>query len=205
MVKSERKEREFNLRRAEILEKAQRVFATKGFHNTSVAEIARASGFAVGTLYQFFESKEQLYISMVTEKLNMMYSGVRESVDKETDIVKKIEEMIVSQFHFVENNTEFCSLLIRGDHLSLSGEGIELRKRLKTDYAAQLALTEEVMREGMRSGILKQMDPRMMAVALAGIINSYASKWLTMSEGTSLMNYVPFVMNIFLEGVRKDG
>jgi AcrR family transcriptional regulator len=50
MIKAERKEREFNLRRAEILEQAQRIFASKGFHNTSVAEIAGASGFAVGTL-----------------------------------------------------------------------------------------------------------------------------------------------------------
>jgi AcrR family transcriptional regulator len=205
MVKAERKEREFNLRRAEILEQAQRIFASKGFHNTSVAEIAGASGFAVGTLYQFFESKEQLYISMVTEKLNMMYSGVRESVCNEMDIVKKIEVMVASQFHFVENNTEFCSLFIRGDHLSLSSEGIELRERLKTDYAAQSALTEEVMREGIQSGRLKKMDPGMMAAALAGIINSYASKWLTTGETTSLMNYVPSVMVIFLEGVRKDG
>ena len=205
MIKAERKEREFNLRRADILEQAQKIFASKGFHNTSVAEIAGASGFAVGTLYQFFESKEQLYISMVTEKLNMMYSGVRESVSKETDIVKKIEVMVASQFHFVENNTEFCSLFIRGDHLSLSAEGLDLRKRLKTDYAAQLALKEEVMREGIQAGLIKKMDPRMMAAALAGIINSYASKWLTTDKGTSLMNYVPFVMDIFLEGVRKDG
>jgi AcrR family transcriptional regulator len=205
MIKAERKEREFNLRRTEILEQAQRIFASKGFHNTSVAEIAGASGFAVGTLYQFFESKEQLYISMVTEKLNMMYSGVQESVGKETDIVKKIEVMVASQFHFVENNTEFCSLFIRGEHLSLSAGGIELRKQLKTDYAAQIALTEKVMREGIQAGLLKRMDPRMMAAALAGIINSYASKWLTTDEGTSLMNYVPFVMDIFLKGVRKDG
>jgi hypothetical protein len=142
---------------------------------------------------------------MVTEKLNMMYSGVRESVGEQKNIVKKIEVMVASQFHFVENNAEFCSLFIRGDHLSLSAGGIELRERLKTDYAAQIALTEAVMREGIQAGLLKKMDPCMMAAALAGIINSYASKWLTTDEGISLMNYVPFVMDIFLEGVRKDG
>ena len=204
MLKAERKEREFNLRRAEILEQAEKIFAAKGFHNTAVAEIAGASGFAVGTLYQFFPSKEQLYISMLTEKLNMMYSGVQESVAKETDIVKKIEMLVASQFHFVENNKEFCSIFIRGDHLSLSEESVELRKRLMTDYAVQVSFTEEVMREGIRAGLLKKMDPRMMAAALTGIANSYASKWLITMEGMSLMSYVPFVMDIFLEGVRKD-
>jgi hypothetical protein len=43
-----------------------------------------------------------------------------------------------------------------------------------------------------------------MASALTGITNSYASKWLATMEGTSLTSYVPFVMDIFLEGVRKD-
>ena len=204
MVKAQRKEREFNLRRAEILEQAEKIFAAKGFHNAAVAEIAGASGFAVGTLYQFFPSKEQLYISMLTEKLNMMYSAIRESVAKEMDIVKKIEVLVASQFNFVENNTEFCRLFIRGDHLSLSEGSVELRKRLKNDYDTHVSFMEEVIREGIRAGLLKKMEPRMMAAALTGITNSYASKWLVAMEGTSLTSYVPFVMDIFLEGVRKD-
>ena len=67
-----------------------------------------------------------------------------------------------------------------------------------------VAFTEAVMREGIRVGLLKKMDPRMMAAALTGIANSFASKWLTSMEGASLMSYVPFVIDIFLEGVRKD-
>lgn len=204
MDKAERKEREFNLRRAEILEQAAKIFAAKGFHNTTVAEIAGASGFAVGTLYQFFESKEQLYTVMLTEKLNMMYSGVRESVALEADTIRKIECLVASQFRFVENNAEFCSIFIRGDHLSLSEGSTALRKRMLADYAVHVSFTEGVIREGIRVGILKEMDPRMMAVALTGIINSCASKWLAMMEGASLMGNVPFVIDIFLEGVRKN-
>jgi AcrR family transcriptional regulator len=204
MLKAERKEREFNLRRAEILEQAEKIFAAKGFYNTAVAEIADASGFAVGTLYQFFPSKERLYISMLTEKLRMMYTCIRESTVKETDIVKKIEVLVASQFSFVENNAAFCSIFIRGDHLSLSEGSTELRKMLKIDYESHVSFTERVMREGIRAGLLKKMDPRMMAAALTGIANSYTSKWLTAMEGTSLTSYVPFVMDIFLEGVRND-
>jgi hypothetical protein len=48
------------------------------------------------------------------------------------------------------------------------------------------------------------MDPRMMAAALTGITNSFASKRLATMEGASLMGNVPFVINIFLEGVRKN-
>ena len=205
MEKAERKEREFNLRRAEILEQAEKIFAAKGYHNTTVAEIAGASGFAVGTLYQFFESKEQLYTVMLTEKLNRMYSGIREAVAVEADTIQKIECLVASQFRFIENNAEFFSIFIRGDHLSLSEGSAALRKRMVADYAVHVSFTEEVLRDGIRAGILKEMDPRMMASALTGIINSFASKWLAMMEGASLMSNIPFVIDIFLEGVRKNG
>ena len=74
MEKAKRKEREFNLRRTEILEAAVKVFAAKGFHSASVAEIAAASGFAIGTLYQIFESKEQIYTAMLTDTSRMRVS-----------------------------------------------------------------------------------------------------------------------------------
>jgi AcrR family transcriptional regulator len=204
MEKEKRKEREFNLRRAAILEQAGKIFAAKGFHNTTVAEIAGASGFAIGTLYQFFESKEQLYTVVLTEKLGMMYAGIQKAVEEETDLLRKIDTLVTTQFRFVENNAEFCSIFVRGDHLSLSDGSVELRKRMVSDYAVYVSFVEGVIRGGIRTGILRKMDPRMMAAALTGIINSYASKWLTVAGEASLMDNVPFVVDIFLQGVKKN-
>ena len=204
MDKTERKEREFNLRRAEILEQAEKIFAAKGFYNTTVAEIAAASGFAIGTLYQFFAGKEQLYTAMITEKLTMMYEGIREAVEKEAGIFRKIEILVVSNFQFIENNADFCSIFIRGDHFSLSEGGVALRDRMMRDYADHVSFIEEMIREGIRTGDLKKMDPRMMAAALLGIINSCSFKWLTVAKEGALETKVPFVLDIFLEGVRQD-
>ncbi|MCX5838583.1 MAG: TetR/AcrR family transcriptional regulator [Deltaproteobacteria bacterium] len=204
MEKAKRKEREFNLRRAEILEQAEKIFAEKGFYNTTVAEIAAASGFAIGTLYQFFAGKEQLYTAMITEKLTMMYERIRKAVEKEAGIFRKIEILVVSNFQFVENNADFCSIFVRGDHLSLSEGSVALRDRMMRDYADHVSFIEELIREGIRTGDLKKMDPRMMAAALLGIINSCSFKWLTVAKERSLETKVPFVMDIFLQGVRRD-
>ncbi len=204
MEKEKRKEREFNLRRTEILDAAVKVFAAKGFHTATVAEIAAASGFAIGTLYQFFDGKEQLYTAMLTENLVMMYTDIRKAVEKETDIVRKIELLVASHFRYIEENAEFCSIFVRGDYLSLSEGSTELRQRIRSDYAFHLSFIEGVMADGIRRGILKKMDPPLMATALTGIVNSYASKWLAVAEEGSLKSKVPFVLDIFLEGVRKD-
>jgi TetR/AcrR family transcriptional regulator len=204
MEKERRKEREFNLRRTEILDAALKVFAAKGFHNATVAEIAAASGFAIGTIYQFFDGKEQLYTAMLTENLRMMYAGIRKAVEDEADVVAKIELLVASQFQYVEENAEFCSIFVRGDHLSLSEGSAELRKKMRSDYALHVSFIEGVMADGIRTGILREMDPPLMAAALTGIVNSYSSKWLAMAEEQSLRSKAPFVLDIFLEGVRKD-
>jgi hypothetical protein len=140
---------------------------------------------------------------MLSEKMAAMYAGVRESVANETQIVRKIEVLVAAQFDFVEKNAEFCSIFVRGDHLSLSEGSVALRKRMMDDYAAHVSFISGVMEEGIQAGVLKKMDPQMMAVALTGIINSCASKWLTLWEGTGLKGRVPFVVDIFLEGVRR--
>ena len=56
----------------------------------------------------------------------------------------------------------------------------------------------------IRSGILKKIDPQLMAAALTGIVNSYASRWLAVAQEEPLTSKVPVVRDIFLKGVRKD-
>jgi AcrR family transcriptional regulator len=204
MEKARRKEREFIHRRGEILEAAARVFAAKGFHNATVAEIASGSGFAIGTLYQFFASKEQLYGAMLTEKLATMYEGIQKAVAEEAEIMGKIAVLVDSHFRFIEENAEFCNIFVRGDYLSLSEGSTELRLRMRRDYTAYLTFIEGVMGEGIRRGIFKRIDPALMATALTGIVNACASKWLALAGGAALRDQASAAIAIFLEGVRRD-
>jgi AcrR family transcriptional regulator len=200
MEKSKRKQMEFQLRRTEILSEAEKIFAAKGFHNATMAEIATASGFATGTLYQFFEGKENLYNIMVSEKLDRMYLEIRESVNNQDRIVDKIEKLVESHFHFVENNVDFCDLLIRGEGLTLSDKGTILRDKLIADYFNHIGFVESIMRFGIETRKLKSRDPRMMAYTLLGIIRSFFYYWMLTNQNTPLSDEVGCVSDIFLKG-----
>ena len=200
MEKSKRKEMEFQLRRTEILSQAEKIFAAKGFHNTTMAEIASASGFATGTLYQFFEGKETLYNVMVSEKIDRMYSEIRDSVNREEKLTDKIEKLVESHFHFVENNVDFCDLLIRGEGLTLSDKGTILRDKLIAYYFNHIGFVESIMRFGMETKTLKSGDPRMMAYTLLGIIRSFFYYWMLTNQDTPLSDKVGCVSAIFLKG-----
>ena len=88
--KLQRKEKEFQFRRAEILDQAVKIFSAKGFHETTMAQIAEASGFSIGSLYHFFRGKEELYSVMVMEKVRMMYDEIMGAVSREPSIDGKI-------------------------------------------------------------------------------------------------------------------
>lgn len=190
-------------RRQEIIDEAEKIFASKGFHNTSVAEIAHAAGFAVGTLYQFFESKEKLYETMVNEKLDMMYSGIREAVDNADGMTAKVEALVGSHFSFVENNTEYCNLFIRGDSITFSEASAGLRKRMISNHLSHLAFIESFIKEGVKERMLKTEEPGIMAVALIGIVRSFIINWMLSAKKESLGDKTDKVVNIFFNGVIK--
>jgi TetR/AcrR family fatty acid metabolism transcriptional regulator len=204
MEKSKRKEMEFQIRRTEILNQAEKMFALKGFYVATMAEIADASGFAIGTLYHFFEGKENLYTTMVSEKLDMMYSEIRDAVNMADTAVDKIEMLVRSHFCFVENNVDFCNLFIRGEGATLSKGKTILRDKMNTDYLNHIGFIEEIMRLGIKTNSLKVTQPRMMAFALSGIIRSFILGWLLTNQDHPLRDKVDCVLDIFLKGVSAE-
>ena len=204
MEKTKRKEMEFQLRRSEILKQSERIFAAKGFHNSTMAEIADASGFAIGTLYQFFEGKENLFTTMISEKLDMMYLQIREAVTGSEKTMDKIENLVRSHFHFVENNVDICNLLIRGEGMTLSMGNTVLRDKIIADYVSHIDFIEDIMRRGIEMKSLKVMESRIMALAILGIIRSFFYDWMLSKQETPLSDKVDSVLDIFLKGVKSE-
>ena len=80
--RSQRKQREYEARREEILLAAERMFSQNGFFKTSMAEIAESAQFAMGTVYRFFKSKEEIYISLVEAKVEELLNLLKEATKK---------------------------------------------------------------------------------------------------------------------------
>jgi AcrR family transcriptional regulator len=203
MEKVARKEREFKMRRTEILEQAEKVFAAKGFHNVTMAEIAAASGFSIGSLYQFFAGKENLYTTMLSEKLDLMYGQIREEVKSSPDIEGKIRALIAAHFRFVENNADFCRLFMRGESAALSEVMTSVREKIINDYSQHLLFIENVLKSGIKDKYLRQLQPHDMAGALFGLIRSQAVDWMILPGNVALNSKTDFILDIFLEGVKK--
>ncbi len=204
MERTERKEREHTMRRMEILSHAEAIFASKGFYKATVAEIAEASGFAVGTLYQFFQSKEQLFAAMAAEKIDLFYREIKEAVAMEKNVIGKIRALVKAHFRFVENNIDFCAIFILREGSPTLDEGnAVLKDKMIADYLDYLAFIASFLSEGVNAGVLKGKEPRLMAVALAGMLRSYTFAWMRSPESASLADMTEMLLDIFFEGVKS--
>ena len=203
MVRSERKEREFNTRRAEILEQAEKIFAAKGFHDVTMAEIAGASGFSIGSLYQFFKGKDHLYSTMIGEKIDLMYDKIHQEVKSTKTLADKIAKLIDAQLQFVENNADFCRIFIRGENEALSEVMTSIRQKLINDYYQHISFIEKILKSGIKSGLLRSLPPREMAGALSHLIRAASVDWVLLPSKEPLSSKTTFILDIFLNGAKK--
>jgi Transcriptional regulator len=203
MARSERKEREFNTRRAEILEQAEKIFAAKGFHDVTMAEIAGASDFSIGSLYQFFKGKEHLYSTMISEKIDLMYDKIHQEVKSTKGLAGKITTLIDAHLHFVENNEDFCRIFMRGENEALSKMMTSIRQKLINDYYKHLSFIEKILKSGIKKGLLRSLPPREMAGALSHLIRAASVDWVLVPSKEPLSSKRAFILDIFLHGAEK--
>jgi len=203
MEKTHRKKREFNIRRAAILAEAEKNFSTRGYHYVTMAEIASASGFSTGALYQFFESKEHLYTTMISEKLAMMYEIIKEKVNSAADLNGKLASLVGAQLQFAEENTYFCRIFLRGEN-ELSAKTINsMQERLINDYFKHLSFIENILKAGVKDGVLRDIPPHDLAAALSFLIRATIMNWLITPSKDRLISKKEMILDIFLNGVKK--
>ncbi|MEE9912708.1 MAG: TetR/AcrR family transcriptional regulator [Deltaproteobacteria bacterium] len=203
MEKNKRREREFNTRRAAILLEAEKNFSDRGYHNVTVAEIANASGFSTGALYQYFESKEHLYASMIFEKLTMMYDAIERKVKAAGNLQDKLLALIGAQLQFVEANADFCRIFLRGEN-ELSPQTMNaIHQRLRDDYFNHLSFIESILKAGIKNGMLRNLPSHEIAAALSHLIRAASIDWMIMPSKDSLVAKKEIILDIFLNGVKK--
>src|SRR5437868_14412580 len=99
-------------KRTRIMDAAIKVFAERGFHSATVAEIARAAGVADGTIYLYFKSKDDLLLRLFDEKMTSLLEEARADLERESGAAGKLRRFIQLHLALVERNPELASVLI---------------------------------------------------------------------------------------------
>src|SRR6476660_9170106 len=94
-------------RTAGILEAARKVFATNGFSDATVDDIADAAGVAKGTVYLYYRSKREVYLAALKFGIQQMYAALEEQLRAESTTEGKLRALIAVKLAYFDENRDF--------------------------------------------------------------------------------------------------
>jgi len=198
-----RKEKEYLTRRADILKAAENLFAEKGFHGATMADLASVSEFSVGTLYKFFARKEEVYYILILERLDLFHLQLETEVNQYPAGLAQIRVLIEACLRFFQENQEFFKIFIQERSTLESSVGAALAEELRKKYLTTIGIVERVMEKAIRKGDLQPLNPRDLAYALVGILNSFSQHSILFPQPGDLLSKVPFIQDFFLKGALR--
>ena len=161
-------------KRERILQAAISVFADKGFYDTRVSEIAKAAGVADGTIYLYFENKDDVLISIFQDRIEKLLEILGEIAKSDRKVEEKVRKIVGIQLGLLEDQRDLAEVIT-----------VNLRQssRLLKQYAAPLfvrylELVAGVIAVGQKEGVFRQdLSPRVAARALWGALDGLALTW----------------------------
>lgn len=178
---AERKEREKLQRRQSILATARDVFQEKGLQATTMEEIALRAELSKGTLYLYFDTKDDLYISMILEDFWSIEESLKDSIELEGDLMETGRSMYLAFVEHCLDNSEYIRIsqyfLTEDARRNISGHLIE---RVQEYTFKLLGYVVRMVEEGIDSGMVrKDVNPVTFAVSAwrmtAGLLELYLS------------------------------
>ncbi|MCL5104911.1 MAG: TetR/AcrR family transcriptional regulator [Armatimonadetes bacterium] len=197
------KERRKQQLREELITVALEQFEERGCDATPVDEIAARAGIAKGTFYLYFKTKADIVQAALESAIGDLEQRVSRAVEESPEDARiTLKSAIRARLGFFQERPGMISLLMdeRGlDGHDLSPEAIEeLRERYG---AATQSVCERIIRKGMLQTYYREVDARVAACALLGMIAALVDDALR--SGSSIADVADVAMEMFEKGVKR--
>lgn len=183
-----------------IIDAAVRVIAKHGYHNAQVSRIAKEAKVADGTIYLYFENKDDILISLFNEKMGQFIEACRERIQRAGTADQKIYEIIANHLGLMAGDPDMAIVT----QIELRQSNPEVNQGIGAVLKKYFNLIEDVIREGMEDGIFHEdLDIRMARVMIFGTIDQAATSWIMKQFKFDLISLVDPIHNLFLNGLMK--
>ncbi len=205
----ERKERERERRRQQIIVAAKRVFSEKGFNKATMEDIAHEAELSPGTLYLYFKNKDELYASLSLRILHYLLIRLEHlNSNAHSDIESRISGLKEAMYDVYEFDP---MILINMFHLqssdTLKNLTPELLSEIKNLSKRSLSEMAKLFQEGVQQGVF--IDKHPMAIAdtfwalFSGVILWETSKSIINEDKDYLRETLEIAFEIFDSGIKK--
>lgn len=157
-------------KRERILSVATNEFANNGFENTSIYTIAKRAEISVGSLYKYFENKDDIFITVVHMGLRKLEELLAELYKKDEDVIIKVERIIRELIYFSRKHPDLIKLYAVITASKSSPLLVSVAQEME---AVSARIYTQAILEGQKTGDVREdIDPAFFAFVLDSIFMS---------------------------------
>jgi len=171
MGAKERREREREQRKKDILDPARALLFEKGLAATTINQIAKRAELSVGTIYFYYANKEDLFAALQLEGLEILAGMIGQAGRSASGAEEQIRAIAGAYFRFSREHGNYFDTL---NYFLTSPQTVfsqDLKTQIDGQGNASVSILAEVIREGMETGLFKKADPRHQALILWGTLH----------------------------------
>jgi len=157
--------------RERILKAAEREFSERGFHGTQISHIVKSAGVARGTFYIYFKSKEEVFEELLKKVVEDLKECIK-PVELSRNPVSQVEENVERVLEYALRNEGLAKIL-----LFRSCEP-EYARIVENFFEEVTNLVESSLKKGIKLGILRPHDTRVVARAIVGGVKEVVKGFL---------------------------
>jgi AcrR family transcriptional regulator len=185
-----------------IVQAAERVFSRSGFYVTRMADIAKEAGVGVGTLYNYFDSKELIFSEILVSRHEEFKKRV-ESGAVAASPAERLSQIVHGALSCLEDyGALYAVIMERGGVAEWDVERLCGPKAAR-GYEEFLQLVDKTLRESVRAKELRDdVDPGLLVAVLAGAMNGVVYAWMKRNRKGRLADATREIMELFLQGAK---
>lgn len=190
-------------KKEKILLAAAKVISKKGYHNTQMDDIAKEANVAKGTLYLYFESKEDLLTKFIDNIFKETFSSLNRINTIQTNSIDKIQMYVKNQLEFFFKNAQFFQIMFREIHNIDKILGAKYKQKIHTSHHKVVEVLAKIIEHGIKEKLFKPIKPELAAYILTNIISCILFQHMATKQKWNVPKQASFVVDIFLKGIQR--
>ena len=173
--REQRRQLHQDLSRTQLLDAAEEVFGAKGFHETTLKEIAELAEFSVGSVYSFFENKDDLFLNVFLRRGEEFLPGMEAAAGVGDDARAQLHALVDYEVGFFRAHPHFGRLYLRSSSTQVSPSELMIPNGLEENFVRAMDIQADLMRRGQEAGEIRPGDVQVLSRVLSGMVSAYQS------------------------------
>jgi len=155
-------------RRKKIVDVAVSEFASNGYNATNINTIASKAGISIGSMYNYFESKEALFLTIIQKGVNDLEAALKEVLGDGDNIFDILERLFRTSIDYAQKNPELNQIYLDATSQGLSGMSKKLSRQIEEiTYELYIDIIDNAKKVGT---VDKGVDSRLAAFFIDNLV-----------------------------------